>query len=985
MGLFSFLADRDNRKHVRRLNAIADKAEVFADEYRMKSDEQLKAKTDEFRKRITENYETLDDILPEAFALVREAAGRVLGMRHFHVQFMGGVCLHQGRIAEMRTGEGKTLVSTLPAYLNALTGKGVHIVTVNDYLARRDAEWMGKVHRFLGLSVGVAVAGMSPDQKRAAYNCDITYATNNELGFDYLRDNMARYKEERVQRELNYAIIDEVDSILIDEARTPLIISGRGNKSSDAYKEAQDFVVRLKREFDVTGKEKTPFLTDRGKAKARKYFGAKTFDEDEELGKKILVSIYDYYVNTKRKTDDIDEDEMEEEELKIYKFVRDLRGDYSVDEKDKSVTLTEGGIQLAEKHYHIENLTDVDNTEINHYINNALRANYLMKLNVDYVVQNNEVIIVDEFTGRLMVGRRYSDGLHQAIEAKENVMIRNENKTLATITFQNYFRLYKKLAGMTGTAKTEEGEFKSIYGLDVVEIPTNLPPQRVDENDKVFTTVKGKLKAVVEDIEECYQRGQPVLVGTTTVEKSEELSNLLRADKVPHTVLNAKNHEKEAEIVAQAGKLKAVTIATNMAGRGTDILLGGNAEYLAKKRMRDNGVSEEEISYATSYFNTDDETVLQARATYKKYYDEFKVVTDAEKEEVLKVGGLRIIGTERHESRRIDNQLRGRAGRQGDMGSSVFYLSMEDDVVRLFGGDRMKRIADMFHWAEDEPMEMKMLTRGIANAQRNIEGRNFTTRKMVLEYDDVMNKQREIVYTERNKVLLGENVHDEIENMMRNRVNIIVDAFTNPKTDWDEWNVEGLNKEISLKLLPETPEFLTQERAKLWMIEEIKEQLLGAVQAAYKFKMEQVSAYAEQHGIEPFDQAEFERTALLLIIDDQWMEHIDSMDALRHGIGLKAYGQQDPVIAYKKEGFEMFDDMVDRIHEEVVRYVMFAPVAIKVDRNANRPIITSATHGARELAPRKKQPDVKAQEPRRNDPCPCGSGKKYKNCCGSGE
>ena len=524
-----------------------------------------------------------------------------------------------------------------------------------------------------------------------------------------------------------------------------------------------------------------------------------------------------------------------------------------------------------------------------------------------------------------------------------------------------------------------------IYGLDVVDIPTTMKPHIVVEHDKVFTTVKGKLKAVVEDIEECYQRGQPVLVGTTTVEKSEQLSNLLRADKIPHTVLNAKNHEKEAEIVAQAGKLKAVTIATNMAGRGTDILLGGNAEYLAKKRMRDNGVSEEEISYATSYFNTDDEKVLQARETYKKYYEEFKVDTDAEKAKVLEVGGLRIIGTERHESRRIDNQLRGRAGRQGDMGSSVFYLSMEDDVVRLFGGDRMKRIADAFHWAEDEPMEMKMLTRGIANAQRNIEGRNFTTRKMVLEYDDVMNKQREIVYTERNKVLLGESVHDEIEDMMRDRVNIIVDAFTNPKTDWDEWNVEGLNKEIALKLLPETPEFLTQERAKLWMIEEIKEQLLGAVQAAYKFKMEQVTEYAQQHGAEPFDQAEFERTALLLIIDDQWMEHIDAMDALRHGIGLKAYGQQDPVIAYKKEGFEMFDDMIDRIREEVVRYVMFAPVAIKVDRNVNRPIITSATHGARELAPRKKQPEVKAQEPRRNDQCPCGSGKKYKNCCGRSE
>lgn len=896
MGLISFITGSDNRKHVKKLNAIANKVEAIADKYSAMTDEQLKEQTAEFKRRLKENYETLDDILPEAFAVVREAASRVLGMRHFHVQLMGGICLHQGRISEMRTGEGKTLVSTLPAYLNALSGKGVHIVTVNDYLAKRDAEWMGKVHRFLGLSVGVAVAGMSPEAKREAYNCDITYATNNELGFDYLRDNMVIYKEDKVQRELNYAIIDEVDSILIDEARTPLIISGRGSKSSDMYVAANRFAKTLKKDLD-----------------------------------------------------------------------------YEIDEKKKAINLSDDGITKAEKYFGVENLTDIENTELNHYINNAIRAHYIMKRDTDYIVNDGEVVIVDEFTGRLMVGRRYSEGLHQAIEAKENVRIQNENKTLATITFQNYFRLYKKLSGMTGTAKTEEAEFRGIYGLDVVIIPTNLPSQRVDENDQIYTTIDGKLRAVVRDIEECYQRGQPVLVGTTTVEKSEELSNLLRRGKIPHTVLNAKNHEKEAEIVAQAGKFRAVTIATNMAGRGTDIMLGGNAEYLAKKKMRDLGVSEEAISYATSYFSTNDPAVLESRAQYKQFYDEFKVEVDKEKEQVIAVGGLRIIGTERHESRRIDNQLRGRAGRQGDMGSSIFYLSMEDDVVRLFGGDRMKRIADMFKIDEDTPFAMGMLTRQIENAQKNIEGRNYSIRKMVLEYDDVMNKQREIIYGERNKVLMGESVHDQIDEMFHSQIDLIVNSYTNPKTDWDEWDWQELNKEIERKLIPGDPAFLTEDRLKNWALEEIKEQVYGGMMTYYNQKMDM----AKEAGI---DFEEIERVILLKVVDSKWMDHIDAMDALRRGIGLKAYGQQDPVIAYKKEGFEMFDDMVGRIREETVALMMRVNIehAPKREENKVEIVATSGGDGTSRVA---NTPVTKAQTAGRNDPCPCGSGKKYKNCC----
>ena len=896
MGLISFITGSDNRKHLKKLEAIALKVEDYEEEYKKLSDDQLKAKTEEFRRRYKENYETLDDLLPEAFATVREASARVLGMRHFHVQILGGITLHQGRIAEMRTGEGKTLVSTLPAYLNAVTGEGVHIVTVNDYLAKRDAEWMGKVHRFLGLTVGVAVSGMTPEAKRAAYNCDITYATNNELGFDYLRDNMVIYKEEMVQRKLSYAIIDEVDSILIDEARTPLIISGRGEKSSDLYIRANQFVKR-----------------------------------------------------------EIKED------------------DFEFDEKKKAINLTESGATKAETFFGIENFADIENSDIAHHVNNALRAHKIMKRDQDYIVSDGEVVIVDEFTGRLMVGRRYSDGLHQAIEAKENVTIRNENKTLATITFQNYFRLYDKLGGMTGTAKTEESEFKGIYGLDVVEIPTNVPSQRVDENDVIYTTVNGKLRAVIDDIKECTDRGQPVLVGTTNVEKSEELSRLLTGKRITHSVLNAKNHEKEAEIIAQAGRVGAVTIATNMAGRGTDILLGGNPEYAAKKRMRDLGVDEKLISAATAYFTTEDADVLAARAQYKKFYDEYKKEADEEKEKVIAVGGLRIIGTERHESRRIDNQLRGRAGRQGDMGSSIFYLSMEDDLLRLFGGDRMKRIAEMFHADEDTPFSMKLLTRQIANAQRNVEGRNYSIRKQVLEYDNVMNTQRTIIYKERNKVLQGESVHEQIDAMMHEQIEKIVDTYTDPKVDWNEWDYEGLNKEIERKLIPGDTTFLTEDRMEKWALEEIKEQVYTAMQTYYTQKTDN----AKELGV---DFEEIERVILLKVVDKQWMDHIDAMDALRRGIGLKAYGQQDPVIAYKQEGFAMFDDMIDRIHEETVALLMRVNVERAPKREGqNLDLVVSSGGSKQAKAPKANRSENK--DVGRNDPCPCGSGKKYKNCC----
>ena len=899
MGLISFITGSDNRRNVKRLSARAEQVLALESRFAAMSDDELRGMTEQFKKRYTENFETLDDLLPEAFAVVREASMRVLNMKHFKVQIMGGIALHQGRIAEMRTGEGKTLVATLPAYLNALTGKGVHIVTVNDYLARYAAELVGKIHRFLGLTVGVAVSGMRPDEKRAAYNCDITYGTNNEFGFDYLRDNMVVRKSDMVQRDLAFAIIDEVDSILIDEARTPLIISGRGGKSSEMYSRANRFARRLV--------------------------------QDE---------------------------------------------DYEVDEKKRAINLTEHGIERAETYFDVENLADIENTELYHYINNALKANFIMHRDQDYIVNDGEVVIVDEFTGRLMIGRRYNDGLHQAIEAKENVRIQSENKTLATITFQNYFRLYDKLSGMTGTAKTEENEFRSIYKLDVVTIPTNVPSQRVDENDLLFINNNGKMRAIVEDIKECYDRGQPVLVGTTNVEKSEALSKILRREKVPHNVLNAKNHAKEAFIVAQAGRLHQVTIATNMAGRGTDIMLGGNAEFMAKERMLKEGYAEEDIDAAASVFPAQNEIIEKARELYKGYMEEYKTEIAAEKEKVIAVGGLRIIGTERHESRRIDNQLRGRAGRQGDIGSSIFYLSAEDDVLRLWG-DKLKKVMEMFKVDEDTPLEAKILTKQIENAQRNIEGRNFSIRKNVLEYDNVMNTQREIIYAERGKVLKGMPMREEILKILRERTDMVVDENTDPKVDYDEWDAESLNKDIERKFLPETHEFFTEDKLKNYTLDELKDMLYDGVAAAYQAKIDD----ATEHNV---NFEEIERYVMLRVVDQKWMDHIDNMDALRSGIGLKAYGHQDPVIAYQQEGFEMFDEMINNIHEDVIVMLMHANVEYPPEPPKQETVLVE-NHGDGERHADEPVVTPKTKQVGRNDMCPCGSGKKYKNCCGKDE
>ncbi|HEY8444231.1 MAG TPA: preprotein translocase subunit SecA [Clostridia bacterium] len=905
MGLIKYILESDNRRALKKLEAIAQKIENLSDKYKAMTDDELKAVTPWLKDRLQNNYETLDDILPDAFAAMREACERVLGMRPFHVQLLGGIVLHQGRIAEMKTGEGKTLVAVLPSYLNALTGQGVHIVTVNDYLAKTQAEWMGKAFRFMGISVGVSLTGMTSEQKRQAYAADVTYCTNNELGFDYLRDNMVIYAKDKVLRDLNFAIVDEVDSILIDEARTPLIISGRSDKSSEMYVTVNKFVKYLKPE------------------------------------------------------------------------------DIDLDEEKKTVHLTDSGVSKAERYFAIENLGDPQNDELYHYINNALKAHYIMKRDNDYIVKDGEVIIVDEFTGRLMIGRRYSDGLHQAIEAKENVRIQNENKTLATITFQNFFRLYKKLSGMTGTAKTEESEFNAIYNLDVVVIPTNKPMIRVDEEDQIYTTHAGKLRAIVADIKDCYQRGQPVLVGTVTVEKSEELSRMLSRERIPHNVLNAKNHALEAEIIAQAGRKGAVTIATNMAGRGTDILLGGNPEFMAKRRMRELGYKDEIIEAATSYAHTDDPEVLAAKAEYKKHYEAFSAITQKEKEEVIAVGGLRVIGTERHESRRIDNQLRGRSGRQGDIGSSIFYLSMEDELIRLFGGDRLKRMAEMLKFDDDTPLTAKILTRLIENAQKKVEGRNFSIRRYVLEYDNVMNTQRTIIYSQRNKVLMGESVHDEIIEMMRHQAEVIVEFYADRNTDWQEWDIENFNKDIERYLLPQEKEFLTEERLSQWDVDDIIENLFNEMMTRYDQKRKQ----AEELGIN-FD--EVERVVLLKVVDSQWMEHIDAMDVLRRGIGLRAYGQQDPVIAYKKEGFEMFDEMVERIKEQTVQFLMRISIEQAPIRRERQAVETQATRGGGVASqqqrgsqqPKAPQPAVSQKVAGRNDPCPCGSGKKYKNCCG---
>lgn len=901
MGLFW----NENKSQVKKLKKIADKVIDLEDQYTAMTDEELKNQTNILKEKLA-NGSTLDDILPEAFATCREAAWRVLNMKHFYVQILGGIALHQGRIAEMKTGEGKTLMATLPAYLNALSGKGVHIVTVNEYLAKRDAEWMGKVYRFLGLKVGVIVSGMREDAKRNSYLADICYCTNNELGFDYLRDNMAISAEARMQRGHNFAIVDEVDSILIDEARTPLIISGQGGKSSEDYFKADKFARTLKKDVD-----------------------------------------------------------------------------FEIDEKTKAINLTETGVEKAERYYKVEVLSDVENIELNHYINNALKANYIMFRDENYIVKDGEVIIVDEFTGRLMDGRRFNDGLHQAIEAKEGVEIKDENKTLATITFQNYFRLYSKLSGMTGTAKTEEGEFRTIYNLDVVIIPPNLPNQRKDEPDIVFTTQKGKINAIVEEIKRCNENGQPVLVGTVTIEKSEELSKALKYANVKHIVLNAKNHEQESAIVAQAGRKGAVTIATNMAGRGTDILLGGNPEFLAKKKMIDEKYTDEQISYATAFYNSSDEELNKARKRYSELYKEIKKTTDAEKEEVKTLGGLHIIGTERHESRRIDNQLRGRAGRQGDPGSSVFFLSLEDDLLRRFGGDRMKKIATVFKLDDDTPIQLKILSKQITGAQKRIEMQNFGIRKTVLRFDDVMNTQRTVIYDERNKVLDGLPVHDQIMNMFPDVISKIVREHLDDDKPYYEWDLEPLNNAVEKGLFPKGSNTITEDFVEDCDVSDVEEKILKLVDKRYKDKMNE----AQELGI---DFEKVERVVMLRVVDSHWTNHIDDMQILKNEIFSRGFGNEDPVIAYKKDGYAMFDEMISKIREMTCMILLNINFEVKKEEPVQRPTFTPVNRRT-DLFDKPKKEKIEVQktvvntekEIGRNDLCPCGSGKKYKNCCGN--
>mgnify|MGYP000991734335 FL=1 len=908
MGILEKIFGSYSEKELKRIKPIVDEIEAMEPEIKKLSDAQLKGKTQEFKNRLA-NGETLDDILPEAFAVVREASVRVLAMRHFRVQLMGGIILHQGRIAEMKTGEGKTLVATLPLYLNALTGKGAHLITVNDYLAKYQSELMGKIYNFLGLSVGVIVHDMDNDERRQAYNSDITYGTNNEFGFDYLRDNMVVYKENMVQRDLNYAIVDEVDSILIDEARTPLIISGQGEKSTDLYRQADSFARRLT---------------------------------------KLVV----------KETDDKQQ-------------LDDREYDYIVDEKAHTATLTQRGIEKAEKFFGIENLSDIENMTISHHINQALKAHGLMKNDVDYVVKDDEVIIVDEFTGRLMYGRRYSDGLHQAIEAKEGVKVERESKTLATITFQNYFRMYKKLAGMTGTALTEEQEFRAIYNLDVIPIPTNLPVIRTDHDDVVYKTKNGKFAAVVRDIEESHKKGQPVLVGTISIETSEMLSGMLKKYGIKHNVLNAKYHDKEAEIVAQAGKLGAVTISTNMAGRGTDIMLGGNPEFLAKQEMRKQGMEESLILASSSFDETDDPQILKARQIYKELYEEFKKETDKEKELVIKAGGLKIIGTERHESRRIDNQLRGRSGRQGDPGESRFYISLEDDLMRLFGSGRMERMVDALGLDENQPIEAKLLSNAIESAQKKIEGINFQRRKSVLEYDDVMNQQREIIYSERAKVLNGENLKSYILKMIENIAGYIVDMYCGESDIPDNWDLKGLASYAESVLLPAGTLDLSSVDLETVTANEIKDIIIQKAHSIYEAK-------EVEFGEELI--REIERRALLRSVDEKWMDHIDAMDQLKYGIGLRAYGQHDPVIEYKREGFDMFEEMIRNIQQDTVKMILHVKkenIVVKREQVAKP---TMASHGDDGVRKPKKRDIAKVG---RNEPCPCGSGKKYKKCCGS--
>ena len=909
MGLITKLFGTYSERELKSIYPIVDKIEAMADEYHALTDEELRAKTPEFKARLA-NGETLDDILPEAFAAVREAAGRVLGLYPYRVQLIGGIVLHQGRIAEMKTGEGKTLTATMPAYLNALSGEGVHVVTVNDYLAKFQGEDVGRIFRFLGMTVGVIVHDLTQEERKAAYACDVTYGTNNEMGFDYLRDNMVIYQKNMVQRGHHFAIVDEVDSILIDEARTPLIISGIGQKSTEMYSRTEALVARFR--------------------------------------KKVIAET----------------DEKEEEDVNV-------DADYIVDEKAKTATLTARGIAKAEQYFEIENLSDPENSTIAHHINQAIKAHGTMKRDIDYVVKDGEVVIVDEFTGRLMFGRRYSEGLHQAIEAKEHVTVARESKTLATITFQNYFRLYKKLSGMTGTALTEEEEFGTIYNLDIIEIPTNRPIARIDDPDVVYKTEAAKYRAVIAQVKECHAKGQPVLVGTVSIEKNEHLSYLLSREGIKHNLLNAKNHEKEAEIVAQAGKLGAVTVATNMAGRGTDIMLGGNAEYMAKNDLRKAGLSDELIAEATGYAETDDQEILDARALFAEALARHKAEIAGEADRVREAGGLFIIGTERHDSRRIDNQLRGRAGRQGDPGETRFYLSLEDDLLRLFGGERITNLMDRMNLDEDTPIENKMLSKSIENAQTSVESRNFQSRKATLEYDDVMNKQREIIYGQRKQVLDGRNLKDTIFGMIRSGISNQVTLHTGEHGTLDEDGVREILGSLEGMYFPRG--MVTETPAELAAMgeDELTELFFNAAVTTYERKEEAVTSPIMR---------ELERVVLLRVVDEYWMDHIDAMQELRQGIRLRAYAQVNPIDAYKKESLEMFEEMISAIQDETVRRIFSARIKseaeVKRERVAEGIVATTAGDGSVKKQPRK------VQKIGRNDPCPCGSGKKYKQCCG---
>ena len=910
-----------SEKEVKRVMPIVNKINSLEPEMEKLTDHELKEKTEYFKKQLSEGKK-LDDILPEAFAVVREASKRALGMRHFDVQLIGGIILHQGRIAEMKTGEGKTLVATLPVYLNALEGKGVHVITVNDYLAKRDSEWMGKLYKFLGLSVGLVIAGMDPQAKQKAYAADITYGTNNEFGFDYLRDNMVIYQNQLVQRGLHYAIVDEIDSILIDEARTPLIISGRANESSDLYKRADNFVKKLEA--------------------------------------KVIV----------------------EEDVKDFEQAEDNeKYDYIVDLKAKSASLTQKGIKKAEEFFNLENFNDLENSTIVHHVNQALRANGVMKKDIDYIVKDGEVLIVDEFTGRIMYGRRYNNGLHQAIEAKEKVKIADESKTLATITFQNFFRMYDKLSGMTGTAMTEEAEFEEIYNLDVVEIPTNKPMVRKDENDVIYKNERAKFKAVVESVKESHEKGQPVLIGTVSIEKSEKLSKLLDKERIPHEVLNAKSHEKEAMIVAQAGKFGAVTIATNMAGRGTDIMLGGNSEYLAKEEMRKNKVPENLIEEANTYYETDDQDILRAREQFNKLVEKYDEKIKEEKQKVIDAGGLKIIGTERHESRRIDNQLRGRSGRQGDVGESRFFIGLDDDLMKIFGGDAITKVYNTLGADEDMPITAKLISKTVANAQKKVEGRNFSIRKNVLKYDDVMNAQREIIYKQRREVLDGEDIHSNILNMINSIAEETVAMFVEGE-DGKSINVEALNTEITNEFGLEMYDFIKEhENDSNAIIEELEKQALNKYQA----KEEEITSEKMR---------ELERVVMLKVVDEKWMNHIDNMDELKNGIGLRAYGQQDPVVKYRMEGMDMFEEMIANIKADVVKILMNIRKQNGEVKRQEAAKITGAAleainsvDGGKKISTPENNQTVVNDGPKvgRNDPCPCGSGKKYKNCCGKNQ